>query len=97
MTAEAPVAHTTGPLLLLSREVNVSDAVRKDGGQRLSELVKHTSLFVSGLGEISSARRRRLEGHTNICQVLPCYVAFSQRMACIKSKIESGGKARGAC
>jgi len=46
--------------------------------------------------EISSARPRRLEGHAKIRQGLPSYAAFSQSMACIESKVEFAGKARGA-
>ena len=42
------------------------------------------------------ARRRLLEGHTNVRQGLPSDTTFSQRTAGIESKVEFAGKIRGA-
>lgn len=44
---------------------------------------------------IDLARRRPLEGHTNVRQGLPSDTAFSQRTACIESKVEFAGEIRG--
>ena len=41
---------------------------------------------------INSARRRLLERHTDIHNGLPSDAAFSQRKACVKGKVEFGGK-----
>jgi hypothetical protein len=45
---------------------------------------------------LTLARRRPLEGHTNVRQGLPSDTAFSQRTAGIESEVEFAREIRGA-
>ncbi len=90
MPAQCRLSFDSGPIVALRRTYprGHEQTLRR----RPSGLYSRSQTFIW----IYSARRRPLEGYTDIREGLPSDAAFSQRMASIEGKLEFDGKVRGA-